>query len=348
MKMDVKKCKNLLVHLTVYSVVMFTVSGCNSSESVYERMLSKSEKGKECNITLMAEKFLEAFSDNRIDYNELFFNKSVILSIKNKDIKIIYPEKVSINGDKSISEKISFADMNDENIVLGNSKGFCIFDKDGDPHTVYKTEKNERIDAVAFKGKNIIYLSEGKISELSYGDKKVRRMDPGEYHSPYKKYFRSSITVSDKYIALATGIAGSYYISIFDTVSGNSLMKNITAASSELNINDNWISYVRGGTGSWSVEKYELPYKKRNQIRGVGKIDNIFIARDGFVTVSGKKCIIESYSGEKGIMPRDWNIIGICRNIVLIEYGQVVYFMDFPVLIRKIKELNEKTGEKIF
>ena len=293
--MNMKNNKHLIVTLTISAVIVLSVSCSNSSEAVYERMLSKYESGKEGNITLMAEKFLMAFSDNKISYEELFFNKSVILSIKNKDIKIVYPEKVSINGDKSISDKISFADMNEENIVLGNSKGFCVFDKDGDPHTVYKSEKKERIDAVSLKGKNIIYLSEGKISELSYGDKKVRRMDPGEYHSPYKKYFRSTISVSEKYIALATGIAGSYYISVFDAISGNSLMKNITASSSELNINDNSLSYVKGGTGSWSVEKYELPSKKRTQIRGVGKIDNIFIARDGFITISGKKYMIESF-----------------------------------------------------
>ncbi len=342
-----KRFIKLMMPSAFYILTIFFLSCSNSSESMYNRMLNRYESGKEGNISLMAEKFLMAFSENQISYDELFFNKSVILSIKNKDIKIVYPEKVGINGDKSISEKISFADMNSENIVLGNSKGFCVFDTDGDPHTVYKSEKDERIDAVSLKGKNIIFLSNGKISELYYGDKKVRRMDPGEYHSPYKKYFRSAISVSDRFIALATGIAGSYYISVFDAATGSSLMKNITASSSELNINDNSLSYVRGGTGIWSVEKYELPSKKRSQIRGVGKIDNIFIARDGFITVSGRKYMIEGFNGEKGIMPQEWNIIGICRNIVLIEYGKVVYFLDFPVLMQKIRELNEKTGEKI-
>jgi hypothetical protein len=183
-------------------------------------MLDKYEGGKGGNISLMAEKFLMAFSEEKINYDDLFFNKSVILSVKGNNIEIIYPDNVSIKGDKSIGDNISFADMNDDNIVLGNNKGFCVFDKDGDPHTVYKSEKKERIDAVALKDKNIIYLSEGKMFELSYGDKKVKRMDSGEYHSPYRKFFRSSIFVTDKFITLVTGIAGSYYISIFDGNSG--------------------------------------------------------------------------------------------------------------------------------
>jgi len=344
--MNMKIFKIRIAQLIVFSAVFITASCSNSPESVYERMLDKYEAGKGGNITLMAEKFLMAFSEIKINYDDLFFNKSVVLSVKGDNIEIIYPDSISIKGDKSISENISFADMNDENIILGNSKGFCVFDKDGDPHTVYKSENKERIDAVALKNKNVIYLSEGKMFELASGEKKVRRMDSGEYHSPYKKYFRSSMVVSDKFITLVTGIAGSYYISIFDVSSGTSLMKNISASSSELNMNDNNLSYVRGGTGSWSVEKYEIPTKKRSQVRGVGKINNIFIARDGFITVSDKKYIIESFSGEKGIMPQDWNIIGICRNAALIEYGKVVYLIEFPLLLQKIKELNEKTGEK--
>ena len=344
--MNIKNFKIRIVQLIIFSAVIAAASCSNSPESVYERMLDKYEPGKGGNITLMAEKFLMAFSEIKVNYDDLFFNKNVILSVKGDDIEIVYPDSVSIQGDKSIGENISFADMNDENIVLGNNKGFCVFDKDGDPHTVYKSEKKERIDAVALKSKNIIYLSEGKMFEMSYVDKKVKRMDSGEYHSPYKKYFISSLVVSDKFIALATGIAGSYYISIFDSNSGNSMMKNISASSSELNMADNSLSYVRGGTGSWSVERYEIASKKRTQVKGVGKIDNIFIAKDGFITVSGKKNIIENFSGEKGIMPQDWNIIGVCRNAALIEYGKVVYIIEFPLLFQKIKELNEKTGEK--
>lgn len=329
----------------ITALLFFSVSCSNSPESVYERMLDKYEDGKGGNITLMAEKFLMAFSEIKVNYEDLFFNKSVILSVKGDNIDIIYPDDISIKGDKSIGENITFADMNEENIVLGNSNGFCVFDKDGDPHTIFKPEKKERIDALALKSKNIIYLSDGKMFELSYGDKKVKRMDSGEYHSPYKKFFRSSIFVSDTYIALSTGIAGLYYISIFDGISGNSLMKNISSSSSELNMNESNLSYVRGGTGSWSVSKYEIPTKKRIEIKGVGKIDNIFIAKNGFITISGKKYLIENFNGEKGLMPQDWNILGVCRDMVLVEYGKVVYLLDFTILLEKIKEMNSKTGE---
>jgi hypothetical protein len=339
--------KRLAIQILIFTFITLSISCSNSPESVYKRMLDKYENGKNGNITLMAEKFLQAFSLFQVNNDDIFFNKSLILSIQGNHIKIVLPEKINLKGDKSISENIMFADINNDNIMLGNNKGFCVFDKDGDPHTVFKTEKKDKIDAIALKNKNVVYLSQGKIFEMSPGDKKVKRMDSGEYHSPYKKYFRSSLITSEKYIALATGIAGSYYISVFDGINGLSIVKNIAASSSELNINGNSLSYVKGGTGNWSVEKYEIPSKKRNHVKGVGKIDNIFIAKDGFITLSGKKYSIENFSGEKGIMPHEWNIIGTCRNTVLIEYGKIVYVIDFSLLLHKIKDFNAKTGGKM-
>jgi hypothetical protein len=342
--MNIIKLKASALFIIISVLLLFPLSCSNSPEAVYERMLDRYEAGKEGNIALMSEKFLLAFSDFQAGYDTLFFNKSVILSVKGEDIEILYPDSVSVKGDKSIGDNITFADMNEKNIVLGNSKGFCVFDIDGDPHTIYKTEKNDRIDAVALKDKNVIYHSEGKIFELSSESKKVRRMDSGEYHSPYKKFFRSSIFVTDRFITLATGIAGSYYISIFDGSSGSSLVKNVSASSSELNMGDNDLLYVRGGTGVWAVAKFEISTKKRSDFKGVGKIDNIFIAKDGFITTSGKNFNIENFSGEQGVIPQDWNILGVCRNKVLVEYGRIVYVIDFPLMLNRIIEMNRKTG----
>jgi len=226
-----KNLLNSLIKLFIVPLIVFVTSCSNSPESVYKRMLNKFEKGKSGNISLMTEKFLMAFSDFQVSYDDIFFNKSLILSINTNSIKIIFPETIIIDGDKSLAENIMFADINKNSVILGNNKGFCIFDKDGDPHTVYKTDKKEIIDALSLKDKNVVYLSQGKVFEMSPSDKKVKRMDSGEYHPPYKKYFRSSIISSDKLIALSTGIAGSYYISAFSADTGISLIKNISATS---------------------------------------------------------------------------------------------------------------------
>ena len=340
--------KIIKITIAIIIAVTFLIIGLfcsNSPKSVYERTLKKYDAEKGDSITQITEMFLMAFSERTIDYEHIFFNKSVILSLRD-NIEIVYPKKVILNGDESIKENISFADMNKDSVVLGNNKGFCIFNEDGNPYTVYKAEEKERIDAISLKDKDVVYLANSKMFKMSHEDKTISRIDSGEYNSPYKKYFKSSIFVNEQFIILNIGIAGLYYINVFDADTGNSLVKNISASSLEFNINDKDLLYVRGGSGKWSVEKYEIPIKKRSSIKNIGWINNVFIAIDGFIVVHDKNCVIESFNKDRTYLPKDWNIIGICRNMVLIEYGNVVYLIDFPVLLNKLIELNKKIDLK--
>jgi hypothetical protein len=337
-----KIIKIAIAILILITIIRIGLLCSNSQKSVYERPVKNYDAKISDNITQIIEMFLVAFSETTIDSEHIFFNKSVVLSLKD-NIEVIYPEKIILNCDESIKENISFVDMNKDCIVLGNNNGFCLFNDDGNPYSVYKSEKKDRIDAIALNGKDVVYLANSKMFRMFHEDKKIIRMDSGEYNPPYKKYFKSSIFVSDQFIILNIGIAGSYYVSIFNADTGNSLMKNISATSLEFNVNDTNLLYVRGGTGKWSVEKYEIPIKKRSNIKNLGWINNIFIAQDGYIVAQDKNYIIESIDlKDKGYLPRNWNIIGICRNIVLIEYGNVVYLIEFPVLLDKIIELNKK------
>jgi hypothetical protein len=322
------------------TVILFFGLFCSKSpKSVYERMLKQYEEEKG-DITPILEMFLKAFSETTINSDHIFYNKSVVLSLRDH-VEIVYPKKVVLKGDDSIKDNISFVDMNKDCIVLGNNNGFCIFSIDGNPYSIYKSEKKERIDALALNGKDVVYFANNKMFKMSHEDKQSTRMDSGEYHSPYKKYFKSSMLINDQFIVLNIGIAGSYYLNVFNAESGNSLMKNISASSLEFNIKDKDLLYVRGSTGKWSVERYEIPIKKRSSVKNIGWINNVFIAQDGFITIQDKNNIIESINNERAYLPRNWNIIGICRNMVLIEYGGVVYLIDFPVLLARAIEMNK-------
>ena len=340
------KIIKIIIAIFITAAILFTGLFCsNSPKSIYERALKKYDTAKGDSPAQITELFLAAFSSAAVDNEHIFFNKSVVLSLKDV-IEVVYPKRVILKGDESIKENISFADMNNDCIVLGNSKGFCLFNKSGDPYSIYTSEKKERIDAIALKGKDVFYLSSSKISKRSHEDEKITRIDSGEYNSPYKKYFKSSTLGNDQFIALNMGIAGSYYINVFDGETGSSVMKNISASSLEFNINDKDLLYVRGNTGKWSVEKYEIPTKKRSSIKDIGWINNIFIAGDGFIIVQDKNCIIQGFNKGRAYLPNLWNVIGICRNIVLIEYGTTVYLVDFPVLLERIIELNSKVDLK--
>jgi hypothetical protein len=296
--------------------------------------------------SVITETILESFSVLTAGSDNLFFNKSTVITGSGSDISLLYPDQVKLNADKIISDNIIYADTGKNRIVLGNSKGFCVFDSDGDPVNIYLADKKETIDASAIRGDNAVFLSGGRMQELSGDEKKVRKIDSGVYNPPYKKLFRSAMISTDKYYGLITGIAGSYYISIFDSVSGSSLVKNIASSSFEFNIRGDDVFYVRGGTGVWSVIRFEIPAKKRNEIKKLGKISDVYVGESGFIYISEKRTYIETFDGAKWEAPAELDVKGICRDSALVQYKGKMHIIEFNVLYEKLKEFSQAKSLK--
>lgn len=332
------------------SIILISVciTSCSiTDEGRYSDLLEKYAAGDLADTVAVTEAILNNFSSASVNSGNIFISKSAVINGAGTNITMIFPEEIKLSADKIISDNILYADAGKNRIVLGNSKGFCVFDTDGDPLTVYRADKNETIDAAAVRGENSVFLSGGIIQELSASEKKVSKIDPGVYNPPYKKFFRSAMMSTDRYFALATGIAGSYYISIFSTATGASVAKNIAASSFDFNMKDDYLLYVRGGTGVWSVVKYDIPGKKRDELKTLGKISDIFIAEDGFAYISENRIYIQNLGGEKWEAPAELNIKGICRNSVLADYKGKTYIIDFNVLYERIKEFNQVKTAKV-
>lgn len=325
---------------------LFLISCSITSEGKYEDILEAYKDGELSDTSVITETILELFSSLSVGSENLYFNKSTVITGSGGDISLVYPQEVKLNADKIISDNILYADAGQKRIVLGNSRGFCVFDTDGDPLNVYMSDKKENIDASAIRGDNAVFLSGGSIQELSGDEKKVRKIDPGVYTPPYKKLFRAAMISTDKYYGLITGIAGSYYISIFDAVSGSSLVKNIAASSFEFNIRDDHVFYVRGGTGVWSVVKFEIPVKKRDEVKKLGKISDVYIGESGFIFISEKRTYIETFEGDKWEAPAEFDVKGICGDSALVQYKGKTYIIEFNVLYDRLKEFSQVKSVK--
>lgn len=333
----------------IITIILLSVSfiSCSiTSAGKYSDLLEKYSEGDLADTSAVTEAILEGFSSGSVTSGNLFIGKSAVINGAGSDLSLIYPEEIKLSADKIISDNILYADAGKNRIVLGNSKGFCLFDMDGDPLSVYRADKNESIDSAAARGDNAVFLTGGTIQELTGSEKTVRKIDPGVYNPPYKKLFRSSMMSTEKYYVLITGIAGSYYISIFDAAAGSSIVKNIASSSFEFSVKEDYLLYIRGGTGTWSVVKFDIPGKKRNELKTLGKISDIFLAEEGFVYLSDQRIYIENLTGEKWEAPAELDIKGICRNSVLADYKGKTYIIDFNVLFDRVKEFNQVKAKK--
>jgi len=288
----------------------------------------------------MYEKLLEAFSAHEYDSDEIFFTKNILIRRGGDEPEIIYPSKRTLDADESIEDNITFGSMNSKYILLGNNKGFCLFNDDGNPITIFKAEAKSTLDAMSLSNENVIYLSKGKLYEYSIVQKTSRLFDKDDFYAPYKKYFRAFIYSSGKYGALVAGIAGSYYISVYDIETGVIRIRNIESAAFDVAIKGNNLYYLRGGTGNWSVVKYDIASKNKSQVRQLSRIENIFITGTGFITTAEGKGRIEGYSGEKGSVPGEWTIRGSCDDMLLIEYEGRTYLIEFGILLEKLRMIG--------
>lgn len=319
---------------------LFLFSSCGSAEKNYQKLLEKYAGGEISDKEDLYESLLEAYSISSHSSDKIFFTKNLVLLNGGDEPEIIYPSQITLNADESIEENISFAGMNSEYVLLGNNKGFCVFNNDGDPVAIYKPAVKETIDAMAMRNENVVFLSKNRLYEFNIGSRQTRAFLSGDFSSTSKKFFRAFIHSSARYSALITGIAGSYYISVYDTKNGEIRLKNVDSSAFDFSISGNNLYYLTGGAGNWAVSRYDIASKNRTRIMQVAHLENIIISEDGFVIVSDGKSRIESFTGEKSLLPEGWTVRGSCAGILLIEYDDRVYLIDFSVLMQKLKEID--------
>ena len=320
--------------------MLFLFSCSPSAERKYLNLLEDYSSGEVSDPEPLHEALLKAYSLSSHSSDKIFFSKNIILLSDGDEPEIIYPAPITLNADESIDENISFGGINSDYILLGNNKGFCVFNTDGDPTAIYKAGSKEKIDAMAMRNDSVVFLSKTRLYEFNINSRQTEEFVKGNFSSSSKKYFRSFILSSPKYSAVITGIAGSYYISVYDTRSGEIKLKNVLSSSFDFSINGGALYYLRGGAGNWSVAKYDIASKNRLQIRKISHLDDFFIAAGGFVTIADGKSVIESFTGEKEVLPREWTVKGSCENLLLIDYEDNIYPVDFDILMQRLREIS--------
>ncbi len=315
-------------------------TSCGSSEGDFNKLVEKLAAGGGTDLETIHEKLLGAFSISEHGSSEIFFTKNLVLLSGGEEPEVIYPQKATLDADESIDDNTSYGCMNSSNILLGNNKGFCVFNIDGDPVAIFKAEAKETIDAVGLRGGSVIYLLKGKLYEFSISNKSSKVYDKGDFFGPYKKLSRGFVYSTEKYGAVITGIAGSYYISVYDMEKPGIVVKNVEASAFDCAVKGNNLYFLKGGAGNWTVMKYDLVNKSRKEIRKVSKLENVFITGSGFIVYSEGKGRIENYSGEKDTIPREWTIKGSCYDLVLVEYNGKTWLIDFNTLLQKLRQVS--------
>ncbi len=335
--------KSLPIVLIPAALVLFLlISGCGKNpvekyqNAIEDYLDGDSERG------VVEDAFFKAFGREKPGSETLFFNKRVILNSVNDSIEIVFPEKVKLEIDNSIKGSVEYADTGSEIIVLGNKSGFFVFDITGEFIASYKTEGKKKIDAVAASGGSVLFLMDHVLYSYSPVDDRAGKLVEGTFTPPYKLYYKADMIVQGNYLAIITGIAGTYYISVINTEAASVKMKNIAASSFEFAFTEDEVICIKGTSGKWSLNRYEYKVKSNEKLTPLGKLSAIYLTQHGYILEQENEIVIYDFENNRISVPFDCSVSGRSRNSLIVRFRENNYIIDFSVFSREIADFNKK------
>jgi len=327
---------------TVLIVFLLFSCGKNPVER-YEEALVKYMDGS-LDRVLLENAFFKAFGTEKPGNETLFFNKRVIINSADDSIEFVFPEEIKLKIEDSIKGSIEYADTGENIFVLGNRKSFYIFNKTGEHLAAYKVEEKEKIDAVAASssGNSVFFLKDHSVYSYSPETGKAEKLVEGTFPPPYRSYYKADIIVQGKYLALISGIAGSYYISVINTESASVKMKNIAASSFEFAFTEDEVICIKGTSGKWSLNRYEYKLKNREKLTPIGRIAAIYLTQHGYIVEKDEELTIYDYDNNSIDVPFDCSVSGRSGNSIIVRFNDSNYIVDFTDFKKEISEFNSK------
>jgi len=335
--------KNIInIFMLSFLILIPVLTGCGKSDVEKYHKALEDYLGKGLDPASVEEAFFKAFGDEKPGSETLFFNKRVILNSVNDSIEIVFPEKVKLKIDDSIKGNVEYADSGAELVVLGNRSGFYAFDLKGEYLASYKAGEKEKIDAVAVSGGSVFFLMNHILYAYNPQDGRAEKLVDGTFPPPYRIYYKADMIVQGNYLAIITGIAGSYYISVINTEIPSIKMKNMAASSFEFAFTENEVIFIKGTSGKWSLSRHEYKVKSNEKLTPLGKLSAIYLTQDGYILEQDGEIKIYDYNNNRISVPFQCSVSGRSRNSLITRFNNNNYIIDFSVFSREIAEFNNK------
>lgn len=331
---------NLLMSSFLILIPVLTGCGKNDVEKYHKALEDYLEKGLDA--ASVEEAFFKAFGEEKPGSETLFFNKRVILNSVNDSIEIVFPEKVRLKIDESIKGNVEYADAGAEIIVLGNKSGFHVFNIKGDFLASYTTAGKEKIDAVAAADGRVFFLMDHVLYTYNPQDGETGKLVEGTFPPPYRIYYKADMIIQGNYLAIITGIAGTYYISVINTEIPSVKMKNIAASSFEFAFTEDEVICIKGTSGKWSLNRYEYKAKSNERLTPLGRLSAIYLTQDGYILEQDDEIKIYDYNNNRISVPFECAVSGRSRNSLIVRFNKNNYIIDFSLFSREIAEFNKK------
>jgi len=294
-------------------------------------------------IGLIEDGLINSALINKIKINQLSLGENVIYYRQKKNIKIIWPLELNIE----ISEKYNLISYFHEANKLGLSNGYDIklYDTAGNLiKTCGPTPDDKRIKAFTLINELIYYYKDKKVfiyDPATDADKQlsnVKTQLPFDNESYDAKFYKT-----DNSLAVAAGIAGRYYLSIYDLKNNSVILANYEIASLKLLFRNDDVYYISGSAGNYTTIKKSIAAKKQNNLMEFKNLKDIEFFISGMLIEDKDGLWFTGYESSRQKIPFRYELAGQCGGNPVIKYANNFYVIDFIRFADILNQIREKS-----
>lgn len=321
--------------------VALLVSGCGKTpQQSLEKAIRLYQEGDVAQMGVIRENLLAASAQTAIDANSAASDGRLLYRQGDDQVTVLYPHagKMTATGMRGITA----FDVNDRHMAwtdgdtlhvsgagLAGMKSAAVGEVKG------KVLALAVLDAgVIFYKKNMLYLHD-------YEQNSATLFLHEEFPVPYARYYTVRLSRWNNLVAVLTGSAGSYYLSLVDTIDRSIPVKNLTLASSKFYVSADTVYYMQGSSGNWELTGYALPGKNKKTVRRFSELSDIDLGAAGYLYDDGRGLKAGGYDGSPEIaLPFPYILAGSCGDRILLQYESKIYPVDLTQLLGNLATLQ--------
>jgi|GEM_PF-6404575 len=320
------------------AVLLFISCGKDAGEK-YSGAVERYRSGEKSALADMEKYLVRAVSRERLDGKDTYCENGLLFSRKDNKLKILYPRRVSITLESADMDRIR--SMDEDNLVLCDGLNCRIYDSGGsETASIPGGEGKEEITAAAVHGGLVYFLRDKKMFVHDPAAGTNETLTGESFSAPYEKYYAGRMLFVGDRLCLVLGIAGSYNISIIDLAKRSVPARNIPAASSKVHMDDQFLYYVSGTTGAWSLVRRRIADGKPETLMSLKNLVDLEIVTGAAVLETKTGLSVASTDGKEIKVPFKYGLKGSANGLALLEYDGDIYAADAAMLYGMLKELE--------
>jgi hypothetical protein len=331
--------------VSLIALILFGVISCTPG---YEKDISKGiqlcqkgdlQKGmRSIERGLIEYTTIETFNISSINYNE------TVLYSRNEKLSILYPVEFDAHGTVQGGTYRIYYHAASDRMVIGHNVNIDIYSGDGTHITRIdlKSHDVKNIKSLIINGNDLILYHDGLLSSFSLDTLKRNNFVEGKFSPPFKGLSYNVIMRDTKnIIAIIVGIAGTYHLSIINSIDKSVMIRNMSISSSRLYLDEKYIYYIAGTSGSWFLERMSLSSEEKKKLHKFEDLVDVHFFQGGMIVEKREGPWIVDLNGGKAIrFPVSASVVAVIDDHLLMKGEKKYYLIDTKKLLQKVSALS--------